>query len=228
MKPNLITSLCLATATCSGGAEEYHLNDINDHDVIVGYYHKADTPLETSALRWSKQGGNWIAEELVELLVDNFDFILDRALAINDAGHIICSGHADGGPDDRWNTHQFLLTPLEFAPPAVTTLPPTNITSTGATLRAKINPGNLATTGDLQHGSSTGYGTDTPLAPASGTLPTLAELPLGGLTPHTTYHFRATATNPQGTADGPDGELITVATGASEPARFIRLKALMP
>ena len=185
------------------------LADINDHDVIVGDYHKATTPLETTALRWTLQDGAWTAEKLVELLDDNMDFILDRAIAVNDAGHIICSGHADGGPDNAFNTHRFLLTPVTFAPPTVTTLSPVNMTATSVTLRAKINPANLPTTAEFQHGTSAAYGTNTALAPADGTLPSLAELPLTGLTPHTTYHYRAMATNAEVTTDGSDASFTT-------------------
>ena len=183
--------------------------DINDHDVIVGYYHKADTPLETTALRWTKQGGGWIAEELIELVVDNMDFILDRAIAVNDAGHIICSGHADGGPDNSFNTHRFLLTPLSFPAPAVTTLAPTDIAATSATIRAKVNAGNLTTNGMFQHGVTTGYGTDTPIPPASGTLPILLQQSITGLSPHTTYHYRASASNGTGATDGADVSFTT-------------------
>jgi len=185
------------------------IRDINDHDVIVGYYYKADTPLETLALRWKNQNGSWVVEELIELLVDNHDFILDRAVAVNDAGYIICTGHADDGPDDTWNTHTFLLTPLEFPPPAATTLSAGNATSTGVTIRAKINAGNLSTTGMFEYGTSTGYGTHASIAPVSGTHPMLARLPLTGLTAHTRYHYRITATNSAGTTYGMDESFTT-------------------
>jgi hypothetical protein len=183
--------------------------DINDHDVIVGYYHKADTPLETTALRWTKQNGNWVAAELTELLVDNMGFILDRAIAVNDAGHIICSGHADGGPDNSYNTHRFLLTPLSFPAPAVATLTPTQVASGSATLRAKVNAANLATTGMFQHGLTAGYGTDTPIPPTNGTLPTLVQQSITGLSPHTTYHYRASGSNSTGATYGADESFTT-------------------
>ncbi|MGJ8639520.1 MAG: hypothetical protein ACSHYA_09015 [Opitutaceae bacterium] len=183
--------------------------DINDHDVIVGYYHKADTPLETTALRWTKQSGDWVAEELIELIDDNMDFILDRAIAVNDAGYIICSGHSDDGPDDTFNTHRFLLTPNSFPVPATVTLTPTNLSATGATLRAKINPSDLTTSAQIDHGLNTAYGASEPLASSSGTLPLLAEVTLTNLSPHTTYHYRATATNASGTTTAEDQSFTT-------------------
>lgn len=185
------------------------ITDINDHDILVGYYHKADNPYETTALRWSNQGGTWVAEPLIELLVDNQNFILDRAIAVNDAGYIICTGHADGGPDNQFNTHTFLLTPLSFPPPTVTTLTPVSVTSTSATLRAKLNAANLATTAMFQHGTTTSYGTDTPISPLNGTLPVLAQHTWNALSPHTTYHYRATATNSAGTTEGADESFTT-------------------
>ena len=175
--------------------------DINDHDVIVGYYHKTDAPLETTALRWTKRSGEWVAEELEELLTDNLDFILDRAIAVNDAGYIICSGHADGGPDNSWNTHQFLLTPLNFPAPAVTTLEPKNITSNGATLRMKVNAANLPTIGKFDYGTSTDYGANSAIAEISGAYPNVVERELNDLSPHTTYYYRSAATNSAGSTD---------------------------
>jgi hypothetical protein len=183
------------------------ITDLNDHGVLVGHAYKAASPTETSAVRWVKIDGNWIAEDLNELLDDNLDFILDRCVAVNDAGHIIASGHPDG--TDTRNTHRLLLTPDVFSPPAVTTLAATDITSTTATLRTKLNACNLATTAAFQHGSSTAYGTDTALAPAAGNVPVSASTSLAGLIPHTTHHFRATATNAQGTSHGADTTFTT-------------------
>ena len=181
--------------------------DGNDHGILVGEAHKAAAFTETSGVRWSKSGGSWQAEDLNELLSDNMDFIVDRALAVNDAGHILCSGHADG--TDTLNTHKLLLTPDSFPAPAVTTLPATDVTATSATLRAKVNAANRSTTAIFEHGSSTSYGTTSSIAPVSGTVPVLAELEITGLSPNTTYHFRATGTSGGGTTDGADMSFTT-------------------
>ncbi len=197
--------------------------DANDHGILVGEAHKADAFTETSGVRWSKPGVSWQADDLNELVDDNMDFIIDRALAVNDAGHILCSGHPDG--TDTRNTHKLLLTPVEFPEPAVATLPAVAVTSTAATLRAKVNAAGSATTAGFDHGTGTGYGASAALAPVSGTLPVLAEAALAGLTPNTTYHYRVAASNSVGGSQGADATFTTAwdwpswaaAAGASGP-----------
>lgn len=195
--------------------------DINDHDVIVGEAHKSDAILETSAVRWTQSGGTWNADDLNELLVGNFDFILDRCLAVNDAGHIIASGHLDGGPDSTYNTHLFLLTPAVLQPPAVTTLPARSIKSTSAVLRAKINAAGLPADYHLEYGESVAYGQMTPVGSAGGTWPVLAELEVTGLAPHSTYFFRAAGTNAEGSTTGRNLSFTTAWDWASWAAEFL-------
>ncbi|MCP5537328.1 MAG: fibronectin type III domain-containing protein [Akkermansiaceae bacterium] len=172
--------------------------DINDHDILVGEAHQSTNTTETSAVRWWQDGNTWVAEDLNELLVDNFDFILDRAIAVNDAGHIIATGHADGGADNTFNTHTFLLTPVTFPAPTTTALQPSNIGATSADLRVKINAANLTTSSTLEYGTSTSFGSTVSLPASSGTSPQLALATVAGLNPNTTYHFRATSTNASG------------------------------
>lgn len=177
--------------------------DMNEHGIIVGEAHKADANTETNGARWYRDSGNnWIAEDLNELLIGG-TYIVERCLAINDAGYIIASGRLDG--TDTHNTHTLLLTPVDFPRPAATTLSVRNITPTSATLRARIVACESATTMDFQYGSSTGYGnTEAVSGSLTGTLPDLTTLDISGLTPNTTYHARVRATNAIGTSEGQD------------------------
>ncbi len=141
------------------------------------------------------------------MLADTLDFILDRAIAVNDAGHILCTGLVDG--TDTPNTHRLLLTPDAFPAPAVTTLGAAAVTSTGVTFRAKLNACNLPTAATFVHGATTSYGTTNALPPLSGTIPVLAEQAIGGLSPHTTYHCCAIANNASGSTEGTNATLTT-------------------
>ena len=88
--------------------------------------------------------------------------------------------------------------------PIVMTRAATGITSTSATLNATINPSGLATTAKFQSGTTVNYGTDSPvtLSPNDNTTGQDVSVTLTGLTPATTYNFRASATNSLGTTDG--------------------------
>ena len=103
----------------------------------------------------------------------------------------------------------------------VTTAPPawidsetaTNITSTGATLNAEINPEGLDTTCFFQYGtSSTPYSNTVP-CPAdlgSGGSDVATSVTITGLTPNTLYHFNVVAHNSLGTENGGDTTFTTL------------------
>ena len=86
----------------------------------------------------------------------------------------------------------------------------------GATVQASIGTGGLATTYDVQYGTSTSYGaaTSPQSIAAGGTDPHAASTTLSGLMPGTTYHARFVATGPGGTTNGGD---FTFTTAAASP-----------
>lgn len=182
--------------------------DMNDHGIIVGEAHKSDATTETNGLRWWRDSGNnWIAEDLNELVTDG-TYIVERCLAVNDAGYIIAKGRLDG--TDTHGTHTLLLTPVEFPRPAATTLSVRNLTPTSVTLRARIVACESTTTVDFQYGDSTGYGnTEAVSGSLAGTVPDLTTLEISGLSPNTTYHARVRATNTVGTSEGQDISFTT-------------------
>jgi DNA-binding beta-propeller fold protein YncE len=104
--------------------------------------------------------------------------------------------------------------------PTVVNESATNITDTGATLNATINPNGLDTTCQFQYVAdtafqATGYTTATsvPCSPAdlgASFTAQSATASVTGLTPGTTYHFRVVATNADGTTTGADTTLQTL------------------
>ena len=172
------------------------INDINEHGILIGVAYKAASPYETSGVRWAKDGGIWQADDLNELLADHEPaMIIDRTIAINDAGHIIATAHPDG--TEVPNTRTVLLSPDVPAAPCVTTLRP-EVGATSAILRAKINAAAASTSFQFQFGDAGSVGGGS----ADGTAPMMAEHSITGLLPHTTYSFDARATNSAGTTVG--------------------------
>jgi hypothetical protein len=100
--------------------------------------------------------------------------------------------------------------------PTVTTLAATGISTTGAMLNGTVNANYLSTTVSFNWGLTTAYGNTVAATPAtvSGSTPTPVLTTLSGLSPGTTYHFRATGTNAAGTTNGND---LTFTTNAALP-----------
>lgn len=87
------------------------------------------------------------------------------------------------------------------------------ITRFSATVRAQVDPNRSVTTAKLEYGTSDAYGSEIDIAvvPANGTLAETYPIPLEGLSPATTYHFRVTAANADGVAVAEDGSFTTPA-----------------
>lgn len=98
--------------------------------------------------------------------------------------------------------------------PTATTLPVGTADESSATLRASINPRGLATTYRFEYGQTTAYGSTTALGNlAAGANPVEVTASLGSLTPATSYHYRISATNAEGTTVGSDGTFKTCSPG---------------
>jgi hypothetical protein len=101
-------------------------------------------------------------------------------------------------------------------PPLADTGAAKDVGQTQATLTAKVNPRGSATSVRFDLGTTTSYGLQSAAKDAgSGTTEVTVEIPVQGLTPATTYHFRVVATSTAGTAEGADATFTT----ASVPAR---------
>jgi phosphodiesterase/alkaline phosphatase D-like protein len=95
--------------------------------------------------------------------------------------------------------------------PSVDSTSASGVTPTGATLTATVNPGNGATLVIFDYGPGLSYGSRT--LPTEPTPADGADHPLSaqltGLTPGTTYHYRAVAINFNGVTNGADGTFST-------------------
>ena len=101
---------------------------------------------------------------------------------------------------------------MVFTTPAqITTAAATAITYNGATLNGTVYPNGAATTAWFEYGTDTSYGNTTSPATdvGSGSASVPFDAPITGLTPTTTYHFRAVASNGTTTVQGPDMTFTT-------------------
>ncbi len=94
--------------------------------------------------------------------------------------------------------------------PFVTTLAATAISTSSAQLSASVHPNGLPTTVAWDYGQTMQYGATTSPAQDGGAgAPATISFTLTELAAHTTYHFRAEATNSLGTTPGQDLTFVT-------------------
>src|SRR5262245_34964588 len=99
--------------------------------------------------------------------------------------------------------------------PQVVTGNATGVSTTSATLTGTVDPAGRATTWYFEYGTSTSYGTKTPVRDAgsgSGALPVSALV--SGLSSGRTYHFRLVGTSDAGTSRGSDHTFVPSAAPA--------------
>jgi hypothetical protein len=113
--------------------------------------------------------------------------------------------------------------------PSVTTSSASNATFSSVIVYGYVNPNGLATNYVFQYGTTSGYGGQTPLAPAgNGTISIRLSQTISGLQPGTTYHYRIVGVNSAGnTANGKDRTFKTASvplsvqiTGVPNPVVF--------
>jgi len=120
------------------------------------------------------------------------------------------------GADATFTTFGAPPTPTPTPTPIAITGAATGIGDTTATVNGTVNPAGNATTYQFQYGLTAAYGnTTTSTSAGSGFVAVPVSAALSGLTAGTLYHFRVTATNAGGTANGADATFTT--TGGSIP-----------
>jgi DNA-binding beta-propeller fold protein YncE len=108
-------------------------------------------------------------------------------------------------------------------PPVITIEPVTEVTQTGVTVNARINPEGKETTYQFRYGQTAAYGKQTALGSAgAGSTPQTVSVVLSALNVGTSYHYELIAENSDGTTTSGDQPFTTVpsapihATWASE------------
>jgi hypothetical protein len=105
-----------------------------------------------------------------------------------------------------------------LSPPTVAEESVIEVTSNSATLQASLNPNGLDTTYRVEYGTSASYGASAPAGErdvGSGLTGVSVSVPVQGLQPSTTYHYRFVATNAVKAADGPDRTFTTQGPGGT-------------
>jgi hypothetical protein len=98
------------------------------------------------------------------------------------------------------------------APPAVQSESVSQVTGDSARFQGELQSLGLPTTYRFEYGPTAAYGQSVPVRDGSvgpafaGALP---DIPVEGLTPSTTYHYRLVAHNALGTTNGPDKTFVT-------------------
>ena len=109
---------------------------------------------------------------------------------------------------------EWAIDDLEYARrPSVVTGAAGAVTTSGATLNGTVDPNGQATTYRFEYGTTTAYGSLTATQSAGGgNSPQSVSAPAAGLIPGTTYHYRLSATNVEGTTNGADQSFKTAGT----------------
>jgi hypothetical protein len=117
---------------------------------------------------------------------------------------------ATNGFGTSYGSDQTLFT-LPPVLPAIDATSSSNVTPVSATLDAQVKPGFGPTIVRFEYGTTTSYGSRTYPTESIGddNADHPASIDISGLTPGTTYHFRALATNFTGIVKGPDQAFTT-------------------
>jgi hypothetical protein len=115
--------------------------------------------------------------------------------------------------------HKISVTFRQLKKPVAVTAAATELTQTSVRFNGSVNPNGLATTYRFEFGLTSSYGVATPfLTAATGSALVSVYNPMSSLAPGTTYHYRISATNADGTAIGNDTLFTTFPTSVKVTA----------
>ncbi len=138
-----------------------------------------------------------------------------NALAADHTGRTLYTTSSTGASDNGGAEAKERVAVQAFPLPEPGPLPEDqraeDILPTAATLAAQLNPEGHPTSYRFEYGTDESYGSETPeeTLPGSGYEAEALSVPIEGLTPDTTYHFRLVAENEAGTAAGEDTTFTT-------------------
>jgi hypothetical protein len=147
---------------------------------------------------------------LTGITTSQSDGISVSSLSPNTTYHFRVVGYNSGGTSYGSD----LTFTTSATAPTVQTLAASSVTSSSAQMNGSINPNGATTSAYFQYGTTTSYGNST--SPATGITSTVNILSTwSGLSPNTTYHYRAVAYNSGGTSYGNDVSFTTSASVAA-------------
>ena len=152
-----------------------------------------------------------------EITNGNFTFLWDSTTGGN-GQRVITAVARDAAGNTRTSVDVTVnVNNIDVTPPGFQNVVATGITTTGATITwTTTEP---ATT-QVQYGPTTNYGFLTTLDP---TLAASHSQPIGGLTPGTTYFFRALSSDADGNAGMSNGSMFTTVTPDTTPPNILNL-----
>jgi uncharacterized delta-60 repeat protein len=136
------------------------------------------------------------------------------SVALQGDGQILLGGNSD----NNFALVRYQGIPAAPVPPAVTIASVDGLSQTTATLHGTVNPKGSTTTAQFEYGTDTSYGSIATLTllPDDGLTPQVVSAVLTGLTTHTLYHYRLSATNSFGTTQSGDATFTTQPVSAPE------------
>jgi len=169
-------------------------------------------------------GANGFANAITEPCPEEPDGLSDTALSLGISGlspatpyryRVTATSYAGSTSGDPVE-----LETLPALPPSVTPEPPSSVTPSSATVRARVNPrGGSVTDCHFEFGTSTSYGTNIPCPTMPGPVSVDVAQAIGvsGLAPSTAYHYRLVVSSNAGTTEGEDVEFKTDDPPPPEP-----------
>ena len=150
---------------------------------------------------------------------DHVGFLYVADTASGTISQISVSGDVTPFVPDAGMPNYMVFQTISATPlPVVVTGVASEIGDTTATLNGTVNPSGSETTYQFEYGLTTSYGSTTTITSAgSGFTAVPVSAALTGLIPGTLYHFRLTATNSGGTANGADATFTAVPDSDPKP-----------